>query len=266
MLGLLSTAKPATSRFAYQSTLLISRTLAVTGRHSKIVAGKKNRLDAQKNKLFTRLGVKILMAAKAGGTDPSNNPDLARVLKEAHSIKLPKENIDRALSKAKDSSSESFTAGVYEVFGFGGAGLVVCSLTDNPTRAVKEIKALVRKSDVKVASAGSVLFNFEQKAVFHAQQEYNKDELLDKALELDMSDVQFLPTADHPFDMIVAKAEELGLLQDLTSQLTGSTSLAYIPVETVSVSAADREKNNEVIEAFEDLHDVDAVYHNMQSS
>ncbi|RYY78700.1 YebC/PmpR family DNA-binding transcriptional regulator [archaeon] len=205
-------------------------------------------------------------AAKAGGADPSINPELARILKEAHSIKLPKDNIDRALSKAKDTSTEAFTAGVYEVFGFGGAGLVVCSLTDNPTRAVKEIKTLVRKSDVKIASAGSVLFNFEQKAVFHAQQEYNKDELLDKALELDMSDIQFIPHIDHPVETIVAKVEELGLLQDLTSSLTGSTSLAYIPVETVAVSEADKEKNREVIEAFEDLQDVDAVYHNMQSS
>ncbi|RYY78701.1 hypothetical protein EON63_17640 [archaeon] len=61
MLSLLSNSRATGSRFVYQSSLLLSRNLAVTGRHSKIVAGKKNRLDAQKNKLFTRLGVKLLM-------------------------------------------------------------------------------------------------------------------------------------------------------------------------------------------------------------
>jgi len=84
-------------------------------------------------------------------------------LKEAQSIKLPKENIDRALKKATDSSTESFGTGIYEVFGFGGVVLIVTTLTDSPNRAVKAIKALVRAHDAKVASAGSVLFNFEQK-------------------------------------------------------------------------------------------------------
>lgn len=137
--------------------------------------------------------METIQAAKAGGIDPSKNTDLARALKEAAAVKLPKDNIDRALKKASDTSSESYSSGIYEVFGFGGVGFVVTSLTDNPNRAVKEIKALARKVDAKIASGGSVLFKFEQKAVFLPEKDFDQDAVVDQALSVDLSDVQFLP-------------------------------------------------------------------------
>ena len=135
------------------------RAFAVVGRKSKNVAAKKNKQDALRTKLFTRLGVKILLAAKRGGTDPTSNIDLSRALKEANSASLPKENIDRALKKATDAATglgniflsscvystlrsydmlfasfiiplkEEYTPGDYEVFGLGGVGIIVRTLT-----------------------------------------------------------------------------------------------------------------------------------------
>jgi transcriptional/translational regulatory protein YebC/TACO1 len=173
--------------------LMIKRNLAVTGRHSKNVAAKKNKLDAAKNKLYTRLGVKILMAAKAGGADTSKNIELARVLREAHSIKLPKENIDRALKKATETSNADYEAGAYEVYGHGGVGIVVSTLTDNSNRANMQIKSTARKAEVKIASGGSVLFQFDHKAIFIPQtSSYDKDLIIEKAIESDMDDVNFL--------------------------------------------------------------------------
>lgn len=162
MLGKLSISSSFKSvpNLAYSAKDLIIRNMAITGRHSKNVAAKKNKLDAMKNKLFTRLGVKILLAAKAGGTDPNVNNELARALKEAQSIKLPKENIDRALKKATDTSADQYESGVYEVFGHGGVGVIVCTLTDNTNRVNKEIKSIARKAEVKIASGGSVLYQF----------------------------------------------------------------------------------------------------------
>ena len=115
------------------------RLLAVTGRHSKNVAGKKNKLDSLKTKLFNRLAAKITVAAKLGGTDSTKNINLSRALREAHSMRLPKENIERALRKATEVNTETFSSGVYEVFGHSGVGLVVVSLTDSSNRAVKTI-------------------------------------------------------------------------------------------------------------------------------
>lgn len=164
---------------------------------------------------------------------------------------------------------ENFTSGVYEIFGFGGVGLVVASLTDNTNRTVNNIKALARKADVKIAGAGSVLFKFDHKAVFTPTAAYDKDAVLEQALSVDISDVQFVPpnTADAHAEpeMIVANANELGLLQDAVSQmdLPGSSSLAYLPTELVKVSDEDAQRNFDLIDSLEDLDDVDVVYHNM---
>lgn len=244
------------------------RGFAVTGRHSKNVAAKKNKLDAARNKLYTRLGVKITMAAKTGGSDPNANVELHRALKEAHSVKLPKDNIDRALKKAADHSVMAMEHGVYEVFGHGGVGLVVTTLSDNSNRAVKEVKSTARKSDVKIASSGSVLFQFDHKAMFSPTVKYDKDAVIEKALELNLEDIDFTPAADdteHTHDCIVTSVEDQGLLQDLAHALhiDGVTSLVYLPKERIDVSAEDREKNFEVIEEFEKLDDVDQVFHNM---
>jgi transcriptional/translational regulatory protein YebC/TACO1 len=87
-------------------------------------------------------------------------------LKEAHSIKLPKDNIERALKKASDQSGENFSTGYYEVYGHGGVGIIVSTLTDNSNRANMAIKSFAKKSDVKMASSGSVMFNFDHKVSF----------------------------------------------------------------------------------------------------
>ena len=86
---------------------LSSRQFAVVGRKSKNVAAKKNKHDALRTKLFQRLGVKILMSAKKGGADPDKNIELARALKEAYSVSLPKDNIERALKKATEVNNGS---------------------------------------------------------------------------------------------------------------------------------------------------------------
>jgi transcriptional/translational regulatory protein YebC/TACO1 len=78
-------------------------------------------------------------------------------------VKLPRDNIERALNTAKDKSSANFEVGVYEFFGVGGVGFVVNTLTDNSNRALFELKNALKKTAAKQASGGSVLFNFEQK-------------------------------------------------------------------------------------------------------
>ena len=232
------------------------RTFAVVGRKSKNVAAKKNKQDAVRTKLFTRLGVKILLAAKRGGTDPTSNIDLARALKEANSASLPKENIERALKKATDAATgsgtlpplsilsllclshpptnllimllftarfttiptkEEYTPGDYEVFGLGGVGIIVRTLTgnrqlpllslvhniyppplpsyhpkllfssENTNRAVAEIKSVARKQDVKMASAGSVLFQFELRGIIDVTSEVAMKKIWNEAVVFDLA-------------------------------------------------------------------------------
>jgi transcriptional/translational regulatory protein YebC/TACO1 len=92
------------------------------------------------------------------------NVDLARALREAHSHKLPRENIEKALNKGKDTASANFDVGAYEIFGFGGVALIAATLTDNTNRAFTMIRAAVNKAEgAKLASVGSVLFQFDHK-------------------------------------------------------------------------------------------------------
>jgi YebC/PmpR family DNA-binding regulatory protein len=243
----------------------VIRNFAVTGRHSKNVAAKKNKLDAVKSKMYTRLGNKILMAAKAGGTDLNVNVALARILKEAHSVKLPKENIDRILSKANDQSTQNLEQGIYELFGHGGVGLVVKTLTDSSNRAVKDIKALARKLDIKIASTGSVLFQFQEKAMLYPETNYNKDEVIEKAIELNLNDIDFQVMVDQEYECIITGIDQVGELQDLAQslQIRGVTNLVYLPTESCHINEENQIKNQAAIEEIESLEDVDAVYHNM---
>jgi YebC/PmpR family DNA-binding regulatory protein len=223
------------------STTAPARGLAVVGRKSKNVAKKKNKLDAERTKRFTRIGVKLLLAARKGGTDPEKNVELARALQEAQSIRLPKENIERALRKATEAgSADDYKPNDYEVFGFGGVGLVVRTLTDNTNRAVSEIKATARKQEVKMASSGSVLFNFALKGVVNLSLSgaagpnsalvvgrCNEERMLEIALDAGVDDVDILPPAAHDTNtddkgsnglpglpMVVTSPEALGPFQD----------------------------------------------------
>jgi transcriptional/translational regulatory protein YebC/TACO1 len=302
------------------------------------------------------LGVKILMAAKKGGVEPDKNIELARALKEAYSVSLPKENIERALKKATEvTSDEEYRPGDYEVFGVGGVGIIVRTLTDNTNRAVGQIKAAARKHEVKMASAGSVLFLFDLKGIIHLQPAatphstttttttttattsntlaatssptsvdlISEERLLEIALDLGVDDVDIIyPTATSttddsepsspisPLPTVLTSPQCLGILQDalahqLTTHSTATTStstthphttanahahthahtpsgsgrvgdapvavtvtgeLGYIPRgELVTVSEEDWARNQELVEVFEELEDVDRVYHNMQT-
>lgn len=104
-----------------------------------------------------------MQAVKEGGRDADKNPALRWVLREAQSAKLPKENFERALNRGSDTNSASYTTTHYEVFGFGGAGIIVQTVSDNANRTNGEVKAVVRKAEAKMAGMGSVLFNFDEK-------------------------------------------------------------------------------------------------------
>ena len=242
------------------------RSLAVTGRHSKNVAGKKNKLDAIKQKLYNRLAVKIFMAAKVG-TDPSTNKELSRALKEAKDNKLPKENIERAISKASGKEAIDITSGIYEVFGYASTGIIVVTLTDNNTRANKTIKAVVNKHEgIKMASSGSVLFQFNHKGVFKPNNKKMDDDTMDliltKAIDNDIN-VDF----ENDNSDIITDPDTLDTLTDIMNELdiTGSSSLGYIPNSKVDINDDDIEKNSNLIDDIEELEDVDQIFHNMNN-
>lgn len=236
---------------------------AVTGRASKKVASKKNSLDDQKAKLFARIGTKIMVAAKKN-PDPSKNVDLARALKEAVAVKLPKDNIERALKKASAADTADFVTTTYDLFGFGGCGIVVRSLTDNSNRAVKMIKAAANKADVKFGN-GSVLHLFELKGILKPlSQSFDDEKIMEVALEGGIDELDFQSQADVPF--IVTAPSSLNHLQDLLSSagIETSSEFWYIAADKIAMKDSDRLANEKLIQTLEEIEDVDAVFHNME--
>lgn len=181
------------------------------------------------------------------------------------------------MKKATEQSDDGYTTGYYEVYGHGGVGLIVATLTDNSNRANMAIKSFARKSDVKMASSGSVMFNFDHKAVFTASSPFDKDAVMEQAIEKDIEDLDFhaneealaMTEADQAHqvqDYIVSNVDQLTILQEITESLSilGSSQLMYLPKERVKVvTDEDFHRNIQLIEGFEQLDDVDVVFHNM---
>lgn len=242
----------------------IVRQLAITGRASKNVALKKGKADAFKAKLYSRLGIKILMAAKNKGSDPSKNLDLARALREAATHKLPKENVERALKKAADKATQDYSRGIYEVRS-SGCNILVWTLTDNANRAVKHIKEKVGKAEkAKFVTDGSVLFRFVSRGVLRQVEDkvIEGDTIIEHAL-LAAIDVDVV---DDPMDgrrqMLITSPENLQSLQEVLAEagLQYDGELDMAAEEKISLVDAEREKVLELISSLEDLDDVDTVF------
>ena len=91
---------------------------------------------------------------------------MGRILREAQAAKLPKDNIERALNRGSDTNTANFTTAQFEVFGHGGAGIIVQTVSDNPNRTNGDVKSIVKKGEAKMAGLGSILFSFDEKVPF----------------------------------------------------------------------------------------------------
>jgi len=109
------------------------------------------------------IGKKVVVAVKAGGDDPSINRQLAAVMAEANALNVPKDVVTKNIKRAMDTDTANYDELTYEAYGHGGVGLVINCLSDNKNRAVSEVNMVINKNGCKVASQGSVLFNFSPK-------------------------------------------------------------------------------------------------------
>ncbi|MCL2737747.1 MAG: YebC/PmpR family DNA-binding transcriptional regulator [Alphaproteobacteria bacterium] len=130
--------------------------------HSKWhnIKHKKAATDAARSGMFTKLAREITVAAKMGDSNPENNPRLRVAIMNARKNSMPNDNIKRAIDKAADKNTESFTAVRYEGYGPGNVPVIVEALTDNPRRTVPEIRAAFAKNGGEMGGENSVLFMF----------------------------------------------------------------------------------------------------------
>ena len=237
--------------------------------HSKWanIKRRKEKVDAKRGKLFSRASKEIINAVKIGGSaDPKTNNRLRLAIQKAKEVNFPSDNIDRLIKKAASADQEAYYEMQYELYGYGGVGIILDIMTDNKNRIASEIRIATNKCGGTIASPGSVAFNFDRKGVI--QVEKNKvieDELFLLASE---SGAEDFDTSEDMF-LIITSIEDLYKIKEKLEHkevIIKEASLEFIPKVTVECSKEDIEKNTKLIEYLEDLDDVDAVYHNMVES
>ncbi|WP_423362990.1 YebC/PmpR family DNA-binding transcriptional regulator [Mycoplasma sp. P36-A1] len=219
--------------------------------------------DANRSKIYAKFGKEIYMAAKPD-PDPESNRNLRQVLDKAKTYKVPREIIDRAITKAKSGVDESYTDIRYEGYGPSGSAIIVDTLTDNVNRTVAEVRSAFKKADGNLGVNGSVSFMFSPTAVFGVP-ETDADELLEKLLEAEV-DVNDVENEDGK-TMIYGNSEAFHEIQEALK----ATGIEEFEVAEITMLANDlialdeeaAEGFEKLIDTLEDLEDVQEVYHNI---
>lgn len=236
------------------------------GRKWNNIKEKKASKDANTSRVYAKFGVEIYVAAKKGEPDPESNRALKVVLERAKTYNVPKAIIDRALDKAKGSAEETYTELRYEGFGPNGAMVIVDTLTNNVNRTASDVRSAFNKNGGNMGVSGSVAYMFDATAVIGVT-----GKSLDEVFELLMeADVEVRDIIEEDESIIVyAEPDQFHEVQEAfrnagISDFTVAelTMLAQNYVELPADAVAQFDK---LIDALEDLEDVQQVYHNVDS-
>ncbi len=236
--------------------------------HSKwaTIHRKKGLIDAARGKVFQKIAKELYVAAKQGTPDPDQNASLRMVVEKAKAANMPKDNIQKAIDKAKGAGSgEHYDNIRYEGYGPSGVAVMVDCLTDNKNRTASFVRSTFTKRGGNLGTDGSVSYMFERKGSIVIPNSYSEDEVMLVSLDngaLDFeNDGENYSITTNPDDMLKVKdaLESIGVETFLESEIT------YIPNIEVEVSDDEqKEKVLNLIEQLEDIDDVQSVYFNMK--
>jgi YebC/PmpR family DNA-binding regulatory protein len=224
---------------------------------------KKGKADVQRGKLFSKILREITVAARNGGGDPKANMRLKAAVESAKEANMPADNIKRAVQKGTgELPGESYAEITYEGYAPGGVAVMIDVLTDNRNRTGPEIRHTFEKFGGNMGSSGAVAWMFERKGIITADAEkISEDELLDKALEAGATDLRRVEKA---FEITTAPAQ-MDAVRDALAQARVpivEAQVTYVPQSTVRVEGKEATSVVKLIEALEELDDVQSVYAN----
>jgi YebC/PmpR family DNA-binding regulatory protein len=231
------------------------------------IEGRKNAADAQKARTFTKLIREITMAARSGGVDPAGNPRLRLAIDRALDANMTKDTIERTLKRVSGASGgEAMVEIRYEGYGPGGVAIMVDCMSDNPTRTVADVRHAFTKHGGHLGTSGSVAFQFKEagelwfKTVGNAKLE---ERIFEVASEAGADDVQSedgyteVVTAPHAFQAVKKALIDAGftpLQADLVMR----------PQNRIAVASETAEALKKLLQALEELEDVQKVVHNAE--
>ncbi|MGH7555490.1 MAG: YebC/PmpR family DNA-binding transcriptional regulator [Longimicrobiales bacterium] len=233
--------------------------------HSKWaqIKRKKAVIDAKRGQAFTKLIREITVAARFGGGDPNFNPRLRLAVDTAKAANMPADNIERAIKKGTgELEGVSYEEISYEGYGPGGVAIFIQTLTDKATRTVAEVRHVLTKHGGTLGTTGSVAWQFERLGqVYIDAGRYDEDATLMAALEAGASDLRrdgdvFVVTTEMPtFAAVQEGLRKQGIAWE-------EAELAMVPKATVDVSGDDQQRLLKLLDALDELDDVQKVYSN----
>jgi YebC/PmpR family DNA-binding regulatory protein len=235
--------------------------------HSKwsSIKHKKGAADAKRGKLFSKLARAIIVAAKEGGGDPTNNLALQNAIEKARSYSMPKDNIDRAIAKGTGEGADgaSFETVVYEGYGPEGVAVIVEALTDNRNRTASDVRHIFTKYGGNLGATGAVAWQFERRGVVVVPAEgVDEEELLLAAADGGAEDVE----QDGDVFQVTSAVENLASVREAVEAAgftVDSAELSMIPKTTVAIDDESKAKSiMRMIDALEENDDVQDVYAN----
>ena len=232
----------------------------------KNIMFRKNRQDAQKSKLFSKLSREITVAAKLGMPDPAHNPRLRAAIIAAKAQSMSKDAIERAIKKSQGGEAENYEEVRYEGFGPGGVAIIVEALTDNRHRTAADIRAAFSKYGGAMGENGSVSFMFSRVgSISYPGETGTADAMLEAAIEAG-ADESISGSDGHEF---LSRVEDFAAVREALEAKLGSPSSAKIvwrPSNTVAVSDAAGETLSKLLDTLDDHDDVQNVYANYEMS
>ncbi|HET8716136.1 MAG TPA: YebC/PmpR family DNA-binding transcriptional regulator [Nocardioidaceae bacterium] len=242
--------------------------------HSKWATTKHKKavIDARRGKLFAKLIKNVEVAARMGGGDPAGNPTLYDAIQKAKKSSVPNDNIDRAVKRGSgaEAGGAEYATIMYEGYGPNGVAFLIECLTDNKNRAAMEVRTAINRNGGSLADPGSVSYLFTRKGVVIVSKEQDsrevtEDDVLEATLDAGAEDVNDL---GDTFE-VISEATDLVAVRTAL-QAAGldydSAEASFVPSVTVEVDEEAAGKVFRLVEALEDLDDVQNVFGNFDVS
>ncbi|MCY8029349.1 YebC/PmpR family DNA-binding transcriptional regulator [Bacillus inaquosorum] len=234
------------------------------GRKWNNIKEKKASKDANTSRIYAKFGREIYVAAKQGEPDPESNQALKVVLERAKTYSVPKNIIERAIEKAKGGAEENFDELRYEGFGPNGSMIIIDALTNNVNRTAPEVRAAFGKNGGNMGVSGSVAYMFDATAVIGVDGK-TADEALEILMEADV-DVRDILEEDDGV-IVYAEPDQFHAVQEAfknagVEEFTVAE-LTMLAQSEVTLPDDAKEQFEKLIDALEDLEDVQQVYHNV---
>ena len=236
--------------------------------HSKFknIMHRKGAQDKKRSKLFSKLSKEITVAAKMGAPDPDMNPRLRLAIATAKAQSMPKDNIERAISRSQASDEDNYEEMRYEGFGPGGVAVIVEALTDNRNRTASDVRTIFSKSGGNLGESGSVNYMFDRVGhiVFDAGVG-DADTVFEAALEAGADNVE---SDDESHEIYTESSDLHDVVSALEAQLgePSSAKLIWHPKDPLDLDKDGAEKFLRLMDALDDNDDVQEVYGNYNVS